>query len=177
MANLLTAVEMKVHISTDLTDTALDQLISEADEDIVDAHGEHASTGTVTELLIGGEHVLFPDRVIGSITSITETVGDSDTVLVSADYRIWNNRSIERLAVGATSPRDRWGERVSVVYTPDDDDARRIGATIALVKLSISFSGKSSERAGDYSESISGVMLNERARILARLNRKSMMPG
>ena len=177
MGNLLTATEMKVHINTDLTDIALDQLIAEANEEIVDAVGEHASVGTVTELLIGGEHVIFPDRVIGSITSITETRGTVDTVLAVDDFRVWNNRSIERLALAATNPQRWWAERVSVVYTPENDDARRIGATISLVKLSISFSGKSSERAGDYAESTSGVMLQERGRILRRLSRKSLIPG
>ncbi len=177
MANLLTANQMKAHIDTDLSDTALNQLISEANEEMVDSVGEHASVGTVTELLIGGDHAIFPGRVIGSITSITETRGTTDTILVAADYRVWNNRSIERLANGATNPQRWWGERVSIVYTPEDDDARRIGATIALVKLAITFSGKSSERAGDYAESTSGDMLREKSRILARLNRKSMIPG
>lgn len=177
MGNLLTATEMKVHIDTDLSDTALDQLISEANEEIVDSVGEHASVGTVSELHIGGEHVLFPGRVIGSITSITEHIGTTDTLLVAADYRVWQNRNIQRVSVGATNPRQFWAERVTVVYTPENDDARRIGATISLVKLALSFSGKSSERAGDYAESFSGDMLEYKHAILARLNRKSLIPG
>ena len=146
-------------------------------EEIVDSVGEHASVGDVTEVLIGGEHIIFPDRVIGSITSITETRVTTDTVLVAADYRVWNDRSIQRLAVGATNPSAFWAERVTVVYTPEDDDERRVGATIALTKLAIAFSGKSSERAGDYSESFTGDMLKQKYAILARLNRKSLIPG
>ncbi len=177
MANLLTATEMKVHIDTDLSDTALNQLISEANEEIVDSVGEHASVGTVTELLVGGEHLIFPGRVIASITSITETRGTTDTILVAADYRVWNDRMIERLSLGATNPAQWWGERVSIVYTPENDDARRRGATISLVKLAVAFTGQSSFRAGDYAESTSTDILKEKGRILARLNRKSMIPG
>ena len=92
MANLLTANQMKIHIDTDLPDAALNQLISEANEEIVDSVGEHASVGTVTEVMVGREHLIFLGRVISSITSITETIGTTDTLLVAADYRVWNNR-------------------------------------------------------------------------------------
>ena len=66
---------------------------------------------------------------------------------------------------------------MSVVYTPENDNARRIGATIALVKLAVAFSGQSSFRAGDYAESTSVDILKEKSRILGRLNRKSLIPG
>ena len=176
MAALLTRDELRAHVETDLADTPLDQLINTADQEIVQAVGGHNASGTVTELYVGGDRALFLDRQFESITSVTESRGSTDTVLVAADYRVWfGNRTLERLSLGATNPQANWGERVPVVYTPVDDDHARIGATIELVRLAIQHTGLKSERVGDYA-SASVDHNREKAAILARLNRQGWMP-
>ena len=177
MAPLITVANLILHIETDLATAEVQRLIDAADDSIVEAHGEHSSTGTVTDLLIGGDRALFLTRPYSALTSVTEYAGTSTTVLVAADYRAWyGNRLLERLALDATNPAAYWAERVQIIFTPVDDDKQRIEATIDLVRLAMQVTGLQSQRAGDYS----AVSLNyhkERAAIINRLGRKSMIPG
>ncbi len=176
MANLLTAIEMKVYIETDLTDAALDRLIDAADQEIVQSHGEHASVGTVTELHIGGDAAIFLNRPPATITSVTETVSEVDTVLSTDDFREWyGSRVLQRLDDG-TNPQTFWGERVSVVYTPISDDPRRIQATIDLTRLGVEFNALRTQRAGDYSQTALTDYTKERSQIVNSLGRSRWMP-
>jgi hypothetical protein len=174
---LITPTNIREHIETDLTDAALQRLIAAADQEIVETLGEHNPTGTVTETHVGGDKGLFLNRPAASITSITEYRGTTTTVLVAADWRAWyGNRVLERLSLDATNPQGEWAERVDVVYTPVDDDNARIGATIDLVNLAIRYTGLQSERVGDYA-STAMHHAKERGHIIARLDRKSLIPG
>ena len=176
MAALITLNDLHEHVETDINNAALQRLIDAADMEIVEALGEHWSTGTVSETYVGGDKGLFLHRPYSAITSITEHRGTTATVLVAADYRSWyGNRVLERLSLGATNPQAAWGERVDVVYTPVDDDAARIQATIDLVRLALQYTGLKSERAGDYSSSALDHA-KERAAIISRLDRKSLLP-
>ena len=177
MAVLISVTELRTHIETDLVDAALTRILNDADDAIVEALGEHKSTGTVSEVHIGGDKALFFDRPYSAITSVTEHRGTTNTVLSEDDYRTWyGNRLLERLSLEATNPQANWGERVTVVYTPVDDDKQRIGATIDLVRLALQYTALKSQRAGDYSSSALDYD-QERARIINRLNRKSLIPG
>lgn len=173
MTALITAQEIKEIIELDLPDSSIDRLIDAADQEIADAHGAHASEGTVTELHIGGDTGLFLNRVISSITTVTEFRGTITTVLDSTDYRSWfDGRVLERLSLNATNPQARWAERVEVVYTPVDDDLRRIAATIDLVRLATQYNGLEDERAGDYWATQKKDYFVERSRIINSLGRK-----
>ena len=177
MAPLIKVNDLREHVETDINNAALQRLLNAADQEIVDALGEHSSSGTVTDLLIGGDNALFLNRPYSAITSVTEFRGTTATVLDSTDYRSWyGNRLLERLSLDATNPQAYWGERVSVVYTPVDDDAARIRATIDLVQLAVQYTGFKSERAGDY-QSTAMEHGKERARIIASLERNSLIPG
>ena len=176
MAALITVANLRLHIETDLADASLQRIVDAVDQDIVEALGEHSSTGTVSETHVGGDKGLFLGRPYATITSVTEHRGTTSTVLVAADYRSWyDNRVLERLSLNATNPQGEWGERVDVVYTPVDDDKKRILATIDLVRLALQYTGLKSERAGDYSSSALDHA-KERAAIISRLDRKSLLP-
>ena len=177
MAALIDVNDLREHIETDINNAALEALIDAADQEIVESLGEHSSTGTVSEQHIGGDKALFLNRPYESITSVTERRGTTTTVLADDDYRSWyGNRLLERLALEATNPQANWAEITTVVYTPVDDDASRIRATIDLVKLAVQFTGVKSERIGDYATT-SHNESEERAKIIARLDRKSLIPG
>lgn len=178
MVALITSQDMREYVETDINAASLQRLIDVADAEIVELFGEHTVEGTVaaTELHTGGSRGLVLDRPWSSITTITETWGTTDTVLAADDWRAWyGNRILERLALNATNPQAIWGERVSVVYIPVDDDKAREGATIDLVKLAIQNTGLKSERSGDYSTTAFDMEL-EKTKILRRLDRSKMMP-
>lgn len=168
---LLTATEIREHVDTDLGDTALDRLLADADAEIVRRYGAHTANQVETFTPPPGSVTLQVDRPISSIVSIVETeetdIGESDVTLAASDYEIMRERTIRRVSGGLHSSTT-WGSIVVVTYTPDSDNARRIGVTIDLVKLAVQYQAASSVAVGDVS--ISHVDYNrERERILRRL--------
>jgi hypothetical protein len=167
MAALLTVAQMRGHVETDLADEALQRLIDDADEEIIDFAGEFDEQEDCTrnaEL----STVLFLSRRAGTVSTVVEQVGDDETTLAVDDYRLRNGGTqIERLGTG-TNPRTTWGEIVTVTYVPVDRTVRRTRVEIDLVKLAVQYNALTSEGVGDYS-STAKEYEDERARILARL--------
>lgn len=165
---LLTVTQLRGHVESDLDDTALQRLLDSEDAEIVRLFGPVSSA---TELHAGGADVvqLVLDRQIASITSVTEVVDGTSTTLSADDYRQWWGQSLERLDDG-TNPRSSWGERVTVVYVPNDATAQRTAVLIQLVQLALRYTGLRQESVGqgDYA----ATMLDqrrERARLLGQL--------
>ena len=142
---------LRENVETNLSDSALERLIDDADAEVVRYCGPHNQDGPVEEIFPGGSIRLFPNRAVESVEKVTETVGAISMDLSPDDYRSWyGGRMLERLASGA-HPRPYWGERVLLRYTPvSTDDQRRMGI-IRLVQLGIQYSGVQSERVGPYS--------------------------
>lgn len=152
---ILNNAQLGEHIEHDLSDNALQRLNDAETAEILRRFG---SVTTATELLPGGTRRLILKQKLGSdgITSVTETVGTTDTILAADDYRLWyGGAMLERLDDG-TNPRSRWGNRVSVVYVPENRLAQRRLVLINLVKLAIEYRGLKSEGvgAGDYSMTV-----------------------
>ena len=149
---LLTKEEVQQHLGSNVAaDEYLQRLIDDADQAVVRRCGPHKIDGSLTDVLRGGSVRLFPSQAVEGITSVTETVWDTATVLSPDDYRTWyGGRMLERLSNGS-HPRTFWGERVELEYTPVDTDPQRKMAIIRLVQLGIQYSGLQSERVGPYS--------------------------
>lgn len=169
---ILTVNELREHVTTDLGDDALQRLLDAAEEAIVARAG---APGVRTELAAGGYRFLTLGRPAASITSVVETVGESDTTLATDDYQIgWGEMVLERLRTG-TNPRSRWGDQTSVVYTPVDDDATREKVQIDLCKLAIASNpGLAAQAIGDWREDYvnnsAWNVASEREAILAQLD-------
>lgn len=175
MTALVTASDVREHVETDLSDTALDRLIADADAEIVRSFGAH--TGTVTERFTPGpsDERIWTARPIASITSITETYvnasGESPVTLAVTDYEVEGDREIRRTA-GGTNSSSEWRGIVTVVYTPSatTETARRKRVTIDLVRLACRYEGASASKAGDFS--VNHVDYErERSRLLRRLSK------
>ena len=149
---LLTKEEVQQHLGSNVAaDEYLQRLIDDADQAVVSRYGPHRIEGPLTDVLRGGSVRLFPSQAVEGITSVTETVWDTATVLSPDDYRTWyGGRMLERLSNGS-HPRSCWGERVELTYTPVDTDPQRRMAIIRLVQLGIQYSGLQSESVGPYS--------------------------
>lgn len=100
----------------------------------------------------------------------------SELTLEAADYRvIHGGRTLQRLTAGPNG-RGYWAPLVRVTYTPVSDQALRDEATIKLIALDLSYrGGLKSERAGDYSFTLSGDPVADREAILASLAPKGAM--
>ncbi len=147
---ILTVDELREHVNTDLADTALQRLLDAAEWAIVNRAG---APGARTELAAGGYRFIALSRPAASIGSIVETVGSTDLTLATDDYLIGlGEMLVERLSTG-TNARSVWNDRVTVVYTPVDDDPVRKEVQIALCKLAINHQpGLAEEIIGEWTE-------------------------
>lgn len=169
--SLITPTQLRAHVDTDLTDTALQRILDDADAEIVRRFGEHTTANVEVHRPGGGELRLFTDRKVASITTIVETlrtvVGEQTVTLSADDYTLESDRCIRRESNG-TNSRDWWAEIVTVTYLPVSDDARRTRVTIDLCRLALTYQAAQSMSVGDVS--ISHVAYdNERERILRTL--------
>ena len=155
------------HVETDLGDDALVRLIADGESDIIRGFGPHITqTDQMEELQLSTQ--VFLSRVADTILSVTETVGDTETVLAADDYELlFNGRVLKRLN-GGTNARYTWGDFLTIQYTPVDDASRRTRILIDLCKLSIEYNAKKSEGTGDYRMTAVDYE-NERTKILSRL--------
>jgi len=152
--SLLTPAQFREHQATELGDVALQRLIDAAELAITRRYG---SLAAFTELRRGGGSLLFLSRASASITTIVERVGDplgqADVTLAPADYTVLPGGLTLRREYTGPHPRAGWQWDVVVTYTPLDDSADRIRATIALVKLDINNNpGLTAESVGDWSQ-------------------------
>jgi len=171
-ATLLTVDQFREHFETDLSDEALQRILDADEAEIVARCGAHASA---SEMLPGGGEWLVLARTPASITSVTEVVGDTTTVLASNDYRVWPHGQLERLSSG-TNGASYWGDVVTVVYVPEDRNAQRTGVLIKLATLSARFTGLKQESVGggDYASTALDYTL-ERERLLRSLAPKGSL--
>lgn len=171
MVNLLTAVELRKHVETDLGDDALQQLIDASDAEIVRRLGPVV---TQSEVLAGEGEYLPLARGASSITSITERftvmgLGISDVALAANDYTLLaSGFRAERLVTG-TNPSQVFRGAVTVVYTPLDTTAERKMLLVKLVKLELGYSGHIVMTAGDERAQQLGNYADEKAALFRSL--------
>ncbi len=168
---LLTADEFRAYVETALSDAALEGMLAAAETEIDMAAGPLGST---VALFDGGTRVVVLGRPASAFTSVTETWGSDVTTLGADDYLVHPGGYIlERVNTGS-NPRSRWWGRVTVTYTPTDDEELRKDVQRELVSLAVnSPAGLSSKTIGSWTEqyrqSAEGNE-DERDAILARLS-------
>lgn len=177
---LLSVEEFRLLASSSLGDEALQLLLDAAEQAITARYGELGSA--VVETYDGGQTYLFLRQRADEVTSITETVGTTETELDADDYRIRHDGlSILRLATG-TNARSRWGGPVTVSYHPVDDTEERKRVQAELVKLDQDHQpGITSEQVGSWmvqrQQSSVWNYQAERDAILDSLATAAMSPG
>jgi hypothetical protein len=145
MATLLSVEELKPLLDgTPLTDAQLTTVIERVEADLTAVLGAAPNGVTaVTEQLCGGMVNLFLKRKVASVTSVTEyglLTDSSGTILTTANYFLWARQGrLERLGGAA------WGERVDVVYVPENEVSRWKTAVIDLVRIFVNETALRSE--------------------------------
>lgn len=169
---LLTVAELKEHVSTGLSDSALRRYLDAGEAEIVRFSGAIA---TATEYHVGGGSTVPLDRAASSITSVDELASDGtvSTSLAADDYRLAaDGYVVERLQTG-TNPRATWYGRVKVTYTPTDDTDARIIDLVDLVKLQLAYEGVASHSEDAFSAE-QGDYEAQRLAILTRRREPTM---
>ena len=166
----LTVTDLRLHVTSALTDPALQLLLDAAYDDINDYAGP---SGPCDELIVPGHgDLLMLSRPAGSVGAVVEQFYGTETTLAANDYEIRSSgQTLRRLSTG-TNPSHYWRGRIDVTYTPAGDADTRKRVQLELVKLDLSFTpGVASEAIGTWSESyVSGKPYAEqRAEILASL--------
>lgn len=164
----LTVDDLRLHVTTDLGDAALGDLLDAAYE-AIDLHA--GTSGAITEVISAGPgDLLMLSRPASAITSVKE--GRSfDTTLSTDDWELVGDQLLHRLDDG-TNPRTSWYRRIEVTYTRLTDAAERDRVAIALVKLDLDTNpGLSSQRIGEWAETFEATdsYSEARAAILASL--------
>jgi pimeloyl-ACP methyl ester carboxylesterase len=110
-----------------------------------------------------------------AVTIVERNPGNSGaagdrTTLDPGDFEVLHGgRTLMRLTGGPNGAR-HWAPLVEVTYTPQSNAAAREEATIKLIQLDLSYrGGLKSEKAGDYSFTLSGDIAADREAILQTL--------
>jgi hypothetical protein len=170
---ILSVAEIKEHIETGLGEGALKRII---DAETAEIERRFGVVATATELIASkdDEYVILQQKRV-TITSVTETVDDTSTVLSADDYRVWNGAMLQRLDDG-TNPRSLWGDRVSVVYVPEDRSDQRALVLVQLVTLAIEYKGLKTEDVGSGDYRMTALEYNvERENLLRSLRHRGFV--
>ena len=165
----LTVDDLRLYVSSTLTDDALQMLLDAAYDEIEDV----APSGQVNELIDPGHgDLLMLSREADSIVSIAEQFHGTSVTLAADDYEVRSSgTTLRRLATG-TNPSHHWRGRVDVAYLPGDDMAIRKRVQLELVKLDLAFSPSlASQTIGTWSETYTTgkPYADQRSEILASL--------
>ena len=147
--SLVTIDEVRAIVPTALSDPQLQAVIDREEARMVQVCGAHYedSSTRITETLYGaGSGNLYVKRRLSSVYRVTE---DSD-VLSAADNEFRSHLDqgrLERLPSGTS-----WGDEISVIYVPYDDNDHRAQVLIELVRVAIERTAMRSENvAREYS--------------------------
>lgn len=175
---------VKERSGSDLSDQELESIILAIVAEL-DAHPRLGPAGPITKEIgdPSDPHSRFfhtlrvaPPIGAGPLTITELDPGNSgdpgaETVLMQGDYRVLHDgRTIQRLTSGPNG-RTYWAPLVRITYTPAGvSAAARDEAVIKIAMIDLSYrGGMKSERAGDYSITLSGDPVADREAVIAGL--------
>lgn len=188
MPNFALLDRVKLRLPTDLPDA---ELLAMIDAIAAELDARFGVTGAITVEL--GDPLNPADRMLTTLRllrpadtaqaiTITEIdpgntgLAAHETTLAAADFRVLHSgRTLQRLT-GGPNARTHWAPLVRVLYTPVGLAAARDEVTIKLIALDLSYRGAlRTEKAGDYSVTLSGDMAADREAILKTLQDRGGM--
>lgn len=179
---------VKERTGSDLSDTELQSMIdaitAELDERFGAIGPQTVTLGSLDDpnsRFARSHRLVFPIDTAQPVTITEEQPGNTgnpadETELAADDFRVLDGgRTIQRL-IGGTNDREYWAPIVHITYTPKANALQREEVTIQLIQLSLSYrGGLRSEKAGDYSMTLSGDMAKDREAILQTLEDRGGM--
>ena len=147
--SFLNVSELTPLVPSPLSSTQLQAVIDRIEADLTAVLGASPDGSTeVTETIEGGQRDIFTKRKIGSVSSVTEyallTYTTGDTLTANTEFYVWPKQGrIQRLLA------DTFGQRVDVVYVPENEASKWKQAIIDLVRIYISQTALKSESLTD----------------------------
>lgn len=173
---------VKERTGSDLSDSELQSMITAITEELDARFGpageQTVDLGDPTDPASRRNRTLRMIRPIDTAQAVTITeidpgnTGDAsdETVLDASDYRIMHAGRILVRLTGGSNAREFWAPLVQVTYAPLGMAAAREEVTIKLIQLDLTYrGGLKSEKAGDYSFTLSGDFATDREKILETL--------
>lgn len=175
---ILTTDEVREHVETDLVNDALDRLINNADQEIIDRLGVLASH---TEVIEGdGLQSLILARRASSITSATERIDDTNNAVAADDYELMGDGYTLRRKQGTLFPAAEWRGIITVVYVPyggaTGELAARKKLLVDLVRLDVAYSATQSVTIGGVNQTSLDHGQERNALFASMLSRNRRMP-
>jgi hypothetical protein len=150
---------VKERIESDLSDTEIQLIIDEANQDIINQFGPHWDPANPITVRVDGDRrniILMRAIDIAQPLVVTEFItswgwGETQVVLGDDDYRIWDpGFRVERLTTGSQPPYfHKWAEQVTFEYVPLSDNNKREEVMIKLSVLAIEYDGLARKDVGD----------------------------
>ncbi len=179
---------VKERTGSDLSDAELQGMIDaitvELDARLGPAGEITVELGDATDPITAGGRTLRLVRPIDTALPVTVVEinpgnsGDASAELTldPADYQVLHGgRTLKRRPTGPNG-RTYWAPEVQVTYTPLGSAALREEAVIKLMQLDLTYrGGLKSEKAGDYSFTLSGDPVADREAILRSLEARQPM--
>lgn len=155
MSILMGLEEVRAHVTTPLTDDALQQVIDACERDIVRWAGplDEDSYGVlpVTETVYArGRRLIALRQEPASVTTVTDVNGTTESELDEDDDWRVRGHHLERV-------NGYWGGQTVVTYVPADTLALRRRALVKLVQLEVNYDpGIGSQSAGGWQQAYFG---------------------
>ena len=148
-SDLLTVAEVKEHVATGLSDTALERIVDAQDAYIRHMVGEHDPVSTMSYTADQPSQRISLPRRATSIDSVTILYAYGGSQVVGSRYYWLAN---DGLAVQIYEYYLYYPEmdRIMVVFTPAPENAPRANALIELVRLAVQDTGLDTERDDTY---------------------------
>lgn len=144
---LLTADEVRDHVETSIVTDALQLIIDNADQEIIDRLGALA---TQTQVLDGeGSELLNLSRKASSITSAVERILETNYTLAASDFLLLNDGYRVQRLQGTNFPAIKWNGLVTIIYVPSDETVARKKLLVDLVRLDCAYAAVKSSQIGD----------------------------
>jgi len=169
-----TAAEVKAQVKTTYTDETVQEILLQAEVDVVEQVGPRFgdTVGYVLDFDPELTELIELSRRAATITTVVEYTDarhePTKTTLAANDYELSADKGTLRRLSSGTNARSVWGWHVELIYDPADDDIRRNQVLIQLCRLEINYRSSQSESVGDFSRQLLDHE-RERNRIMRRL--------
>ena len=151
-SDLLTTAQVKEHLSTELSDAALERLIDASDAYIRRQVGPHDPETTMVYTKEPPSYLVSLPRPAVSVASVSLDGWYSPDYTIPSDYyRLEGEGRLLRVydSYYVYTFSDNY-ERMTITFTPVSENDQRVNALIELVRMEIQDTGLKSERDDTY---------------------------
>ena len=151
-SDLLSTAQVKEHLTTELSDDALDRLINAADAYILRRVGPHDPETTMVYTKDPPAYLIsLPRRAVSVESIVLHGWYSPDYTIPTTYFRLESDGRLVRIYDDYFHwIHSRHYERLKITFTPVSENAERLNALIELVRLELQDTGLKDERDDTY---------------------------